>query len=129
MNQSQKKEGHILKRGMWFFGIAAAVCFAWGLYEWVKYPALGPNPNSNDWGNFGSYLQGTVASLWALAGVCLIVLTFLAQQQQLAEQREQFREQHNSTKRQNFEASFFQLLKLHDDIRSNMHATHNWGPG
>jgi|ERR1051326_8003304 hypothetical protein len=70
----------------------------------------------NDLGNWGSYLQGTTASLWSLAGVFLIVTTFLAQRRQLKEQARQFKIQNDSIKRQNFETAFFQLLNLHNQI-------------
>ena len=46
-----------------------------------------------DWGNYGSYLQGTVASLWSLAGTLLIFVAFLAQKQQLLRQQIELEEQ------------------------------------
>lgn len=75
----------------------------------------------NDLGNFGSYLQGTTASFWSLAGLLIIFVAFLAQKEQLkqqqaelARQEQQFRSQQESIKRQNFESAFFQLLSLHN---------------
>src|SRR5258706_12390288 len=77
----------------------AFVCLVWGSYEWGWG---GPNEPSSDkmedWGNFGSYLQGAVATPWSLAGVFLIVLAFLGQQQQLGLQREQLEEQRQQFK-------------------------------
>jgi hypothetical protein len=89
----------------------------------------------------GSYLQGTVASLWTLAGLLFIYATFLAQreqmsrqeielanqrkqfeadradqQEQIQAQRQQFEAQQESIKRQGFESSFFQLLNLHNQL-------------
>jgi len=81
----------------------------------------------NDLGNFGSYLQGTTASFWSLAGLLIIFVAFLAQKQQLKrqeteleEQARQFRMQHESIKLQNFENSFFQLLNLHNQNVTQM---------
>jgi hypothetical protein len=66
------------------------------------------------WGDYGSFLQGTTASLWSLAGFLLILVAFLAQKQQLGLQQKQFGQQ-------SFENHFFQLLTLHrnivDDLR------------
>src|SRR5438445_9785710 len=61
-----------------------------------------------DLGNWGSYLQGTTASLWSLAALLIIFVAFLAQKQQLLLQQRQF-------ERQSFESSFFQLLSLHSE--------------
>jgi hypothetical protein len=93
----------------------------------------------------GSYLQGTVASLWTLAGLLFIYATFLAQreqmarqeielanqrkqfeaeraeqQQQIQAQRQQFEKQQKSIERQNFESSFFQLLNLQNQITNGL---------
>ena len=73
----------------------------------------------SDFSSLGSYWQGSVASLFSLGAFLLIYATFLAQQKQIAQQdseledqKQQFQLQHESIKRQNFEASFFQLLHL-----------------
>jgi hypothetical protein len=81
----------------------------------------------NDLGNFGSYLQGTTASFWSLAGLLIIFVAFLAQKQQLMRQEielknqeKQFELQQQSIKLQNFENSFFQLLNLHNQNVTQM---------
>lgn len=71
-------------------------------------------------GNLGSYLQGTTASQWALAGVFLIFVAFLAQMLQLRLQQAQF-------ERQSFETSFFQLLTLHGQLVSDIRDTLDGG--
>lgn len=69
----------------------------------------------------GSYFQGAVGSLWALAGLMFIYVAFLGQKQQLLLQRQemkeqegQFRLQQKSIRKQNFEtasvADFFQFV-------------------
>jgi hypothetical protein len=73
-----------------------------------------------DLGNFGSYLQGSTASFWALAGVLIIFVAFLFQTMQFADQRKQFKIQSDSISRQNFENKFFQLLNLHHKLVEDM---------
>src|SRR4051812_4071174 len=72
---------------------------------------------------YGSFLQGAVGSLWALAGLLFIYVTFLAQKRQLRQQdaeledqKVQFQKQQDSMERQSFENTFFQLLRIHDKI-------------
>ena len=105
------------------FVVFGFVAWHWGSHELHQQQ----NPSLNDWGNYGSYLQGTTASLWALAGTFLIFAAFLAQKQQLKrqevelnEQAKQFQMQHESIKLQNFENSFFQLLNLHNQNVTQM---------
>lgn len=83
---------------------------------------------------YGSYLQGAVGSLWALAGLLFIYVTFLAQKRQLQqqtdeleEQQEQFdiqrqesQRQYESIERQNFETAFFHLLNFHNQVTENL---------
>jgi hypothetical protein len=108
------------------FVVFGFVAWHWGSHELHQQQ----NPSLNDWGNYGSYLQGTTASLWALAGTFLIFAAFLAQKQQLKrqevdldEQAKQFRMQHESIKLQNFENSFFQLLTQQSQIVAGMRDT------
>src|ERR1035441_5332630 len=97
---------------------------------WLGYQPPRQDSNVNflsDLGNYGSYLQGTVASLWALAGVFLVLAAFLGQKQQLLlqreelettcneleEQKKQFAEQTKSIKHRDFENRFFKMVNLH----------------
>jgi hypothetical protein len=81
----------------------------------------------SDFSSLGSYWQGSVASLFSLGAFLLIYATFLAQQKQIAQQdseledqKQQFQLQHESIKRQNFEASFFQLLHLQRELQAQI---------
>jgi hypothetical protein len=92
--------------------------------------------------NFGSYAQGTVASLWSLGALLFLYATLLAQREQLKQQQQQLEEQRiqyedeqerlktenqqqsqqfdlqqQSIKLQSFENSFFQQIKLFNDVR------------
>lgn len=99
--------------------IAAIVCVAFGGYEWRHtYEAFFGKEKltvdgSTIYGNYGSFLQGTTASLWSLGGFFLILVAFLAQKQQLALQRIQFDQQ-------SFENNFFHLLTFNREIVKNM---------
>jgi hypothetical protein len=107
------------KRSIWAW--AAGVFVVLGFI--ACWPALKHFPRIfelKDLGDLGSYVQGPVASLWALAGICLVVETLNSQRKQLKEQEAQFKEQHESIKRQSFEASFFQLLNLQNTLVSEM---------
>lgn len=107
------------KRRIWIW--AASFFVVVGFLACV--PALVHFPKTlelKDLGDLGSYVQGPVASLWALAGICLVFETLTSQREQLKEQENQFKEQHESIKRQNFEASFFQLLNLQNTLVSQM---------
>ena len=92
--------------------------------------------------NFGSYAQGAVASLWSLGALLFLYATLLAQREQIKQQQHQLEEQRiqfeaeqerlkienqqqaqqfelqqQSIKLQSFENSFFQQLKLFNDVR------------
>ena len=85
----------------------------------------------------GDFLSGTVASLWALAGLFFIYVAFLGQKQQLLNQqleimysqlevkytrfelegqKKELIEQNLTLRKQRFENTFFQLLHNHQDI-------------
>lgn len=92
------------------------------------------------------FLSGTTALLWSLAGILLIYVAFLGQrlqilfqQQELEDnrkeladtreevkrQREEAEEQNRTLRQQRFEASFFELLRLHADIVSALFVQSN----
>ena len=141
MNTSRSES--LITLGIWIGIVLASILVVLGLIEWNEAHGIFFKPKSElkseDWGNYGSYLQGTTASLWSLAGFFLILVAFLAQKQQLLrqhveleDQRKQFQLQHDSLKRQNFESSFFQLLNVHNQIVSAMRVvdpTHGFTAG
>jgi hypothetical protein len=102
--------------------VAAFICGVLGIFYFLaafSIPSLGADP-WNDLGNLGSFLQGTTGSLWALAGVFLIFVAFLAQKRQLSLQQFQF-------ERQSFENSFFQLINLQNQIVMSLRYRHPSG--
>jgi hypothetical protein len=89
----------------------------------------------------GDFLGGSVASLWALAGLFFIYVAFLGQKQQLlnqqlelmysqlevkytrlelAGQREEMKEQNLTLRQQKFENTFFQLINLFGSIVNSL---------
>ncbi len=103
---------------------------------WVFFVFRKQLSTLNDFGAFGSYLQGAVASLWSLAGLLFIFAAFLAQKQQiiqqdaeLEDQKKQFALQHQSLKRQNFESAFFELLSFQNQITEQLRRVVKWSLG
>jgi len=89
----------------------------------------------------GDFLGGSVASLWALAGLFFIYVAFLGQKQQLlnqqlelmysqlevkytrlelAGQKEEMKEQNLTLRQQKFENTFFQLINLFNSIVNSL---------
>jgi hypothetical protein len=125
--------------------ILAAVCVLWGGFNWLTHWYWGSIGNMQDLGNYGSYLQGAVASPWTLATVLLLFVAFLYQENQLKLQsrqfdtqikqfeeeakakeaelrdaKEQFNLQQASIRKQQFENTFFQLIHLHNEFVAQM---------
>jgi hypothetical protein len=71
----------------------AILCFVFGavIYFNAQMRFHPDRADLNALGNFGSYLQGTTGSLWALSGVFIIFVAFLMQLRQSKELREQFK--------------------------------------
>ena len=115
------------KRIRIFLFAAAIFAFLGGASWTYGWHLLNSPLNESNFGNFGSYLQGTVGSLWSLAGFFLILVAFQAQQKQNLFQDAQFKiqqaqaeKQFESIKRQNFENSFFQLLNSQNQLVSEL---------
>lgn len=112
-----------------FAWILVAVGVGIGLYG--VYMTLGPAYSLDE---IGEFVGGTAGSLWALAGLFFIYAAFVGQQEELVYQRvelrstreelqfqrddlaEQQRLQNEQARKQIFESTFFQLLRLHSDI-------------
>ena len=131
MSANRKHGDRLLKLGTAICILSAAVCIVIGVIFWMRGRALlGESPTLPDLANYGGYLQGAVASVWALAGVFLILVAFLAQTRQLRQQdaemenqQEQFRLQQENMTRQSFENLFFQLLNLQSKVASEFQVT------
>lgn len=103
----------------------------------IIYFFLSENPQDFNLNLLGDFLGGSVASLWALAGLFFIYVAFLGQKQQLlnqqlelmysqlevkytrlelAGQKEELKIQNDTLIKQRFENTFFHLLEGHNDI-------------
>ena len=98
--------------------LASVLVISGFVAAWLGYKSPRQDSTSNflsDVGNYGSYLQGTVASLWALAGVFLVFAAFLGQKQRLLLQREELeitRSQLAEQKKQSAEQNLAQQQQL-----------------
>jgi hypothetical protein len=86
----EKLEGQITfnKRVAWILVGLGGLALGYGL--WIFRNDLS---SENSLSSIGSYFQGAVGSLWALAGLMFIYVAFLGQKQQLLLQREAMEQQ------------------------------------
>jgi len=77
-----------------------------------------PAANGVSFGNAGAFGDsfGFLTSLFSGLAFAGIILTVLLQRNELALQREELASHHETAKLQNFESTFFQMLRLHNDI-------------
>jgi hypothetical protein len=135
-------KGKVVAAFAWICVVLGVIAAGYGLYVTAH------DANKFALGNlssFGSYAQGTVASLWSLGALFFLYATLLAQRQQIAQQErqleqqqfqfrqdmekrkfennrqeEQFKSQQRAIQLQNFESSFFQLLQIFNQIVADL---------
>lgn len=124
----------------WVIVSAGILVFGHGLWAYF----CGNNVGDDDFKELnllGDYYGGTVASIWALAGVFFIYISFLGQKQQLLQhsleltytkeemrlqreetklQRKELEAQNLTLRQQRFENTFFQLLNLFNTVAEGM---------
>lgn len=88
-------------------GVLGVIIYSWAVLDIGKAGTLS---------SLGDFIAGTVGPLWALAGVLLVYVAFLGQQQQALAQEQQILDTQRDARRQQFESAFFQLLNLHNEI-------------
>lgn len=90
--------------------------------------------NSDKFGDFGSFISGSVGSIWALVSVLLFYVTLRLQRNELALQREELELTRNELKEQKdemaranvytviqqFDNKFFQMITLFNEIRKGI---------
>lgn len=83
--------------------------------------------NQNTWGLFGDFIGGALNPILAFLGLIALLITIRLQSkelvnaaQELQKSTEALQDQSKSLKKQNLESTFFQLLKLHNDIVSDL---------
>src|SRR4051812_44779042 len=129
----------LIRRSLWACAGAALISLAFGIACWLRgYDALKHHPaHLGDLGNFGSFLQGTSATLFALTTAAVVLMAFLIQKRQLDVQREELEITRNEiteakarqvledkeNDRRRFEERFSQMLNLHNHNVSEMRFT------
>lgn len=71
-------------------------------------------------GQVGDFVGGIIGSIWSLAGVFLYFSALHLQQKELKSQREEMVANQRLLDQQLFETTFFNLLKVQDNIRNNI---------
>jgi hypothetical protein len=107
-----------------FAGIAAAVIII-GAYL-VKFSG-GLSDSHERWGQFGDYVGGLLNPTFSFLALLALLGTFALQVRELRISAKELKnsadalvKQNEALRVQNFEASFFQLLRLHNDIVSSI---------
>ncbi len=90
--------------------------------------------NSGKFGDYGSFMSGSVGTIWSLVSVILFYLTLRLQRKELSFQREELEltrnellgqknqmiKQNDTLSQQQFENTFFQLLTLYNSIVNSL---------
>lgn len=109
------------------FSVVAALGVV-GMYMWQFTFEL--SPRQDVWGQFGDYIGGTLNPLFSLTALLALLYTIVLQSRelkhstiQLAKSAEALEKQNLVLRKQNFEATFFQLLRLYNDVVQELHIT------
>lgn len=92
-----------------------------GFYAFKFFGPL--SDSSSTWGEFGDYVGGVLNPIFGFLALIALLWTIALQSkelrfstQELRHSADALRAQNETLKTQNFEATFFQLLRLHNDI-------------
>ena len=103
----------------------AALLIAGGLYLWRFRGGL--TSDHSRWGEFGDFLGGTLNPILAVLGLVALLATIIIQSRELRNSTRELKhsvvvlgEQSASLKIQNFERTFFEMVRLHHDIVRDM---------
>ncbi len=126
------------------FGVAVALVVA-GIGVAVL-PAFGLDLKTLE--EFAAYFQGSTSLIWSLAATVLVYAAFTAQRHQIVQQQLELHltrqelalqraaleaqktemvTQNTTLRRQQFESTFFELLRAHNDVLSRIAATDHYG--
>jgi hypothetical protein len=101
---------------------------ALGFYFWRFH--LGLSIEQHVWGQFGDYVGGTLNPLFAFTALLALLYTVKLQSRELRNSAEQLTKSAKALEKQNlvlrkqsFEATFFQLLRLYSDVVQELHIT------
>lgn len=122
MVKDNDKVTDLFKYLKWIAAIAAIVAVFVALFYLIKFRG-GLSPDQTRWGEFGDYIGGVLNPIFGFLGLIALLLTIALQAKELKLSRKELRNSSNALKAQNgtliiqnFESSFFQMLRLHNDI-------------
>jgi hypothetical protein len=82
-----------------------------------------PSTNHEAWGQFGDFLGGTLNPIFSLSALVALLYTLVLQSRELRQSTEQLERsakaldaQNTVLRKQSFEATFFQLLRLYSEV-------------
>ncbi|MFI5219862.1 MAG: hypothetical protein ACHQNT_10270 [Bacteroidia bacterium] len=87
----------------WISGFVALISIGCYIYQFHQFNF---SDTTNSWGNFGSYIGGVLGTLLSFVSILLILYSI--------------REQKESSYKQQFESSFFNLVELHKNTIHNI---------
>ncbi|TAJ52577.1 MAG: hypothetical protein EPN60_02665 [Nevskiaceae bacterium] len=112
----------VVRRLFWVLPLGACVTLVVLVLYIVKFHA-GLSDDQDTWGQFGDYVGGLLNPIFGFISVIALLSTLLIQVRELRLSTRELRNssdalksQHAVMARQNFESTFFQLLRLHNDI-------------
>ncbi|MDD5229036.1 MAG: putative phage abortive infection protein [Methylococcales bacterium] len=108
-----------------------AVVVVLGFYFFKFHHQL--SDDNGNWGTFGDFFGGTLNPILSFLALMVLLRTFSMQREELDLQREELKEtkailkeQSETQKRQQFENTFFELLKIHNQLLKNLLKRHQF---
>lgn len=99
-----------------------------GVYVWQFHIEL--SQEHETWGQFGDYIGGTLNPLFAFTALLALLYTIVLQSRELRNSAEELKKSAEALEKQNivlrkqsFEATFFALLRLYNEVVRELHIT------
>ena len=96
--------------------VMAILAFAGDISLYVWQFSGGLSADHSRWAHFGDFLGGTLGPIFSFLGLGALLLTLHLQSRELSHSVLAMNEQAASLKLQNFESTFFEMVRLHHDI-------------
>jgi uncharacterized membrane protein len=88
------------------------------LVYWRVFGRLGWSDQQQDWGLFGDFVGGVLNPIFAFLSLLALLLTVILQNKEIHQSHEELRKSNDTLQRQNFENTFFQMLRRFGDLIS-----------
>jgi hypothetical protein len=96
--------------------LLAIVAFAIALVVYTQVFSGGLSTRQSDWAEFGDFLGGTLGPAFSLLGLLALLLTLHIQNREFTHSVRALNKQAAALTVQNFESTFFEMIRLHHDI-------------